>query len=411
MLVRWVRPCGNGAVLLVAMVYLAWGGASAACLGSFHLGRMWQGKAAFGAGMVPLLYVYLTDWAERRSRRTLLLVAAAGIAGAGLSSAAVYVVPFITAAVVVPLLLARQFRGALGAMLATAYPLGAGLIVAVLAPITHLPNVKMTAPAMWGWVLLTGTFGVIGGIAVWTAPRLARRGVPALITAGIAGVTTVLMVPGVLSRVADATGAGPVLYRTLWVVPGPVLVGLIVSVPVPPLAPRLRAAGRWLSPVPTLALCGVLIGFGIPLWSHQSGSTTIAAHPSWKYDPASLRMARRVLQADHHPGYLLTPWKVMQAVPLLTSRVLVVMPRGFYLRLHVLAVSAQFEADRWVLTRLADGARPLPTQASVQAAVTRIGLGYACLPAADTPAVSMLEAVGFTAAAQIGSYQCLQSSR
>ena len=215
----------------------------------------------------------------------------------------------------------------------------------------------------------------------------------------------------VLSRVADATGAGPVLYRTLWAVPGPVLVGLIVSVPVPPLAPRLRAAGRWLSPVPTLALCGVLIGFGIPLWSHQSGSTTIAAHPSWKYDPASLRMARRVLQADRHPGALLSTWDVMQAVPLLTTRVQSVVPRGLYLRIHALSVSPQFVSDRQMLTELADQARPLPTEAAVRAALARAGVGHACVAVSNTSALTMLQEVGFTRAAQVGTYQCLQRSR
>src|SRR5260370_36082054 len=81
------------------MLYLAWSGTSSASFGSFHLVRMWQGKGAFLSLMVPLLYVYLTQWAEHRSRRSLLVVIAAGIAATGLTSSAALVVALLVAAV------------------------------------------------------------------------------------------------------------------------------------------------------------------------------------------------------------------------------------------------------------------------------------------------------------------------
>jgi len=84
LLVRRWAPGRYALCFAVAMVYLAWSGTSGASFGSFHLVRMWQGKAAFVSVMVPLLYFYLTQWAEHRSRRNLLLVVAAGIAAAGL---------------------------------------------------------------------------------------------------------------------------------------------------------------------------------------------------------------------------------------------------------------------------------------------------------------------------------------
>jgi hypothetical protein len=214
LLIRRWAPDRYVLCFVAAMLYLAWSGTSPASFGSFHLVRMWQGKGAFVSLMVPLLYVYLTQWAECRSRRSLLIVAAAGIAATGLTSSAALVVPLIVAAVAVPLLLARQVRAALGTLLAAAYPVLAGLAVAVFSPV-HLPHSPMAPATVWAWVLLAGMLGGIGGVALWTAPHLVRRGVPALITCGVAGVVTVLMLPGVLTMIGNATGTNAVTWRIM----------------------------------------------------------------------------------------------------------------------------------------------------------------------------------------------------
>lgn len=409
MLVRRWATRRYEAVFTVAMVYLVWSGASGASFGSFHLVRMWQGKAAFVSLMVPLLYVYLTDWAERRSRRNLVLLIAASVAGAGLSTAAVYVAPLIAVAVAVPLLATRQFKGAAGAAATMVYPVVAGLAATAYAPLTHLVNVQRSPALVWSWVIMLGVYGAVGGFAVFAAPWLSRRGAPALITAGIACLAFLLMVPAAMALLTDATGIGPVLYRTLWVVPGPVLVGLLASVR---LSPALfpRAAARWLAPAPALALCGVFLAAGVPLWSHSSGGTAIADHPSWKYDAPALSMARRMLRADHRPGDVLSTWQVMEAVPLITSRVKSVSPRGYYLHHLGDTVSRSFVTNRLLLTGLADQARPLPSESAVRDAVAAIGVGYACVPADNTPALSMLTRAGFTRAARLGSFQCLGHS-
>ena len=334
----------------VAMVYLAFSGTSGASFGSFHLVRMWQGKAAFVSLMVPLLYFYLTQWAEHRSRRSLLLVAAAGIAAAGLTSSAALVVPLIVAAVAVPLLLAGQIVAALGAFLAAAYPVIAGLVVAAYYPLS-VPGPPFSAPTVWAFVLLTGVLGGIMGLALWTAPRLARRGVPALIVCGVAGVVAVLMIPGVLAKIGAATGANAVAWRTMWVVPGPVVVGLLAAVPLPS-AIRLRSEARWAAAVPAVAVCVAVLAAGLPVWSPQNVVHAILARqPSWKYNPLSLSLTSRVLRADHQPGDLLSTAKLMGAVPLLTSEVQAVDARTYYLEL--MPVSAQFINDRLLLTRLA----------------------------------------------------------
>jgi hypothetical protein len=277
---RWARH-RYALCFTVAMVYLAWGGASGASFGSFHLVRIWQGKASVVSIMVPLLYVYLTEWAEHRSKRGLVMVFAAGVAAAGFSSVAVYVVPVIVAAVVVPLLLRQMIREALGAVLALAYPVGAYLVQAALTPQKVVPGVGHSAPEVWGMVLMFGVVGAIGGIALWTAPWLVRRGVPALITTGIAGVATILLVPGVLELLSHSQGLKPTLWRTMWVVPAPVPVGLLATVPLPAAARFPRAAWR-LAPVAAAVLCAVLVAFGLPVWSYSNAEATVASRPSWK---------------------------------------------------------------------------------------------------------------------------------
>jgi hypothetical protein len=414
LLIRRWAPGRYVLCFAVAMVYLAWSGTSSASFGSFHLVRMWQGKAAFASLMVPLLYVYLTQWAEHRSRRNLLIVVAAGIAATGLTSSAALVVPLIVAAVAVPLLLARQIAGALGALLAAAYPVLAGLVVAVVYPV-HLPHAPYPASTVWAWVMLSGVLGGLGGVALWTAPRLARRGVPALITCGVAGVVTVLMIPGMLTLIGHATGANAVLWRTMWVVPGPVIVGLLAAVPLPaaarlrltaPGSTRPRPTARWIAAIPAVAACAVVLAAGVPVWSHQNVGATVRQHPSWKYDPLSLSLASKALRADHHAGYLLSTERVMAAVPLLTSRVLAVDARSYYLGL--LPVSSQFINDRLLLTRLAGEQAPLPSESAVRAALSRVSVGYACVWSHNTAGMRLLEQAGFAPASHFGKFQCLQ---
>ena len=404
LLIRRWAPGRYVLCFAVAMVYLAWSGTSGASFGSFHLVRMWQGKCAFLSVMVPLLYVYLTQWAERRSRRSLLLVVAAGIAAVGLTSSAMLVVPLIVAAVAVPLLLAGQIAAALGALLAAAYPVICGLVVAVVLPL-NFPHAPYPPSTAWSWVLLTGVLGGIGGVALWTAPRLARRGVPALITGGVAGVVTVLLIPGALTLIGAVTSnaAG---WRTMWMVPGPVVVGLLAATPLPPVA-RLLSTTRWIAAVPAVAVCVAVLAAGMPVWSPQNVIHAILArHPSWKYDPVSLSLAHKALRADHHAGYLLSTERVMGAIPLLTSEVRAVNARTVYLEL--MPAGHQFVADRLLLSRLAGEQAPMPTESAVRAALARVPVGYACIWSHNIAGLQLLEQAGFTPAKHFGTFQCLQ---
>jgi hypothetical protein len=395
-LVREWAPRRVAACFVTAMVYLLWTGASAASFGAFHLLRMWHGKAVMVSLVVPLLYVYLTRWAEQRSRRALAMAALAGVAATGLSSSAVLVVPLVTAAVVGPLFLTRQFRTGLLGCAAMAYPVAGGLVTVLLDFSTKVDQKYTPSTTSYQWVLLTGIMGVITGCAVWTAPWLARRGTPALITTGIAAITAFLCIPWGLDLIRLVTDAGPIMWRTMWAVPGPVLVGLIAALPVPGRLRRFAA-------LPTLALCTTIMISGTPLWAPPLSQ--VADKPSWKALPTRLETTRAVLAANRGGGVVLMPRAYMRYVPVITTSVNAVNPNDAYLLL--LPTPGQFIEDRQLLSDLADRKGPRPDPAQVSAALRRVGVTIACIPPGRPRPRNLLLQAGFGKGTSIGELRCL----
>ncbi|RAY11130.1 hypothetical protein DPM19_32000 [Actinomadura craniellae] len=409
-LVREWAPRRAALCFALGAVYLLWSGAHNASLGSFHLVRLWQGKAVLVSLVIPLLYVYLTRWAERRSGTALALAAAAGVAATGLTSSAAFVVPLITAAVAGPLLLTGRVRDAVAACAASAYPIAAGLVVMLGYSAIEVAGSFHPAPRTYSWIMMTGILGALGGAALWGAPRLARAGTPAMITAGVAGVTTVLIIPGVLELVRDASGAGPVLWRTLWLVPAPALVGLLAAIRLPAV-PRLS----WTPPalVPALApglAAGALIPLvGTPVWAEENGST-VAARPAWKADPGRLRAARTVVAASGERGVVLMPLVYMRYVPVITTRVNAVSPNNHYLRL--MPAPPEFTEDRLLLTQMVRSKyAPMPTPQRAADALRRIGVTVACARADNLPALELLRSAGYGNMMHVSRLRCLFPGR
>ncbi|GAA4225751.1 hypothetical protein GCM10022254_08350 [Actinomadura meridiana] len=400
-LVRAWAPRRAALCFAVGAVYLLWSGTNRASLGSFHLLRMWQGKAVLVSVLIPLLLVYLTRWAERRTRGDLALLAAAGITAAGLTSSASFVVPLLVGAAAVALIAAGRIRTGLLACVALVYPIGSGLAVAAFYGDTTVPGAVHDAPGSYAWVLLEGTLGVIAGCALWLSPWTARRGVPALLATGVAAALTLLIVPGVLEAAADLSGAGQVLWRTMWIVPAPALIGLLASVRFP--------AGRWGTAVPAVALVVALVAGGTPVWSESNGSL-VASRPSWKVPPDTVGTARNVVALAGPGGLVLMPTGVMRVVPLMTVRTQAVNANGHYLKL--LPVPSRFIRDRQVLSdavRRPSGHKPDAPE--VAAALTRTKVDVACANPRDTRGLALLKAAGYRGERRVGNLRCLFAPR
>jgi hypothetical protein len=358
---------------------------------------MWQGKAVLVSVLVPLLLVYLTRWAERRARGDLTLLAAAGVAAAGLTSSASFVVPLLVGAAAVALVAAGRTRTGLLACVAMVYPIASGLAVAVFYGDTAVVGAVHDAPGSYGWVLLEGTLGVVGGCALWLSPWTARRDVPALLATGVAAVLTLLLVPGVLEAAADLSGAGQVLWRTMWIVPAPALIGLLASVWFP--------GGRWGAAVPAGALVVALVAGGTPVWSDANGSD-VASRPSWKVPPGTVGTTRDVTALAGPGGLVLMPPGVMRVMPLVTTRTQAINPNGHYLKL--LPVSHQFIRDRQVLSdavRRPSGRKP--AAAEVTAALARTKVDVACANRRDRRGLALLADAGYGGARRVGNLRCL----
>lgn len=401
-LIRTWAPRRAVLCFAVAAIYLLWSGTSTASFGSFHLLRMWQGKAVLLSMLIPLLFVYLTRWAERRSRGDLALLAAAGIATVGLTSSAAFIVPLVVAAAAGPLIAAGRVRTGLVACAAMVYPIAAGLAVMLFYDDTSVAGKVHDAAASYGWVLLQATLGVIAGCALWLSPWTARRGVPALIVTGVAAGLTLLILPEVLETAADVSGAGQVLWRTMWVVPAPVLIGLLAAVRIPAVRPgplRVAAAGG-----PAVVLAAALIVGGTPVWSASNGSV-VASRPAWKVSAEAVGTARDVVALAGPGGLVLMPPGVMRVVPLLTVRTHAVNANGHYLRM--LPMPEQFIHDRTVLTaavRRPYG--PKPAGPEVTAALRRTGVDVACASRRDEKGLALLKGAGYGGAKRVGKLRC-----
>ena len=358
----------------VAMAYLVWGVPNGYGLGAFFIGRIWQGKVIFVCLALPLLYLGLTRWAQRRRRYDGAMLFALGTVAIGLTSTATLVVPPIAAGVAVTLLVARR-RGWAGPLLAAVYPLASGVVVAAVASGGgEFGAVAFSSFEAFHVVVGDGIWGAVGLAGLLVAPWAVRAGGPRLVAAGGSAVAVAVMAPGVPQLVNSVTGAGPILYRLMWVAALPVLVGVLATAPVPaalagPVVRRTAAVA-----VPALLVVLVVVG-GQLIWSR---STTLEDGPRWKYSHTQLQRARWVAATYEGDGPVLGPWPLMRALALTTTRVHAVDPRSFYL--DSLDEPGEDHAARLRLSESMRNGNTLPPPELAED-LAALGVEYVCLDA------------------------------
>ncbi|WFF03977.1 DUF6077 domain-containing protein [Micromonospora sp. WMMD964] len=375
---RWAprRPL---VVFLVAAAYILLVAYYADALNTYHLPRLSQGKSVFLHALIPLAWVYLTDYLEHRSRRALVLLTLLSVAGVGYTTTAVFLLPLLAGAAGVALLAARRVREAVVCFLAaSAYPLLSGVLVQVLrggveeAAATYAPLLPLRT--IYELTLWLGLLGLIGGLAVWLSPLLLRRGVPQQLAVGAALAVTVLMVPGVLKLGGDLSGLTAVLWRVPWILPVPALVGLLAVIRLPGPA---RANGV-LAVVLPLLLVFAFYTEGKPMWY---GGKAVETSPTWRMPPNRKAASFWIKKLDRPAGLVLAPSSVMRSLPQVTTEVRVVLPRDLYLTDY--GPQTQFATDRLLLATFADGQTVTPdgqpvSIPDVAAAMDRVGVGMVC---------------------------------
>jgi hypothetical protein len=382
-LVRAWTPRWAPASFALACVYWLWSAELHMNPGSFFLGRIWQGKVIFVAWLIPATYVLLTRWIGRQDGVTAVLLLAAAIAGIGLTASASFVAPLVFATGGLVLLCRRNWRALALLLVAAAIPFAIGFAVT-----RHYPVVHGFAGGLHGehWFVRSifgvGVVAAVGIAAVFVGPWLARAGASANIATGVAVVAVVLLAPGALAVLSDASDLTDTLRRTLWVVPIPPLVGLLAAV-------RWRGVP---AVVPALTAAGLLVAFGQPLWESERGGSYWTSRPIWKTNSARTGEARAILQRYHDPGAILAQEPVMLAIAIETAQPKAVNPRTYYARL--LPEPRRRLRQRLLLTRFADTGEGGPP-ARVRQALSDLGVGLICV---DADIADRVRAIGLDAA-------------
>ncbi|MET7705807.1 DUF6077 domain-containing protein [Micromonospora sp. NPDC005413] len=358
----------------IAYLYLVAGGDAA--LGTFHLPRLHEGKGMFVSAVIPLMWLYLTEWFDTRSRRSLALIVALSITAIGLTNTAAIILPMLVGAASFAMLLVGRWKAAIiAAVAALAYPIGS-LVVSrlVLGGMTAAgaDDEFFNAAYTYRRTLLIGVVGVISGLALWCGPLLARRRTPALLAAGATLALSVMFVPGVLEVMSALSGISVVLWRVPWLLALPTLIGLLCTVRVPAPTPALRRAAA--GGIAALLVASFAL-FATPMWSSKSW-VDVHDRPTWKLPQQRQAIAFWIKGLDRPQGMLLAPKTIMRTSPIITSEVRVVLPRDFYLVEYDL--ESQFAKDRLLLAGFADG-ETTAAPAELASALDRLDVGTICV--------------------------------
>jgi hypothetical protein len=385
---RLVRAWAPRRLLLcfaLGSVFWVWSAQFPLTSGSYFLNRIWQGKVAFVAWLVPTAYVYMTRWFGQRNALTAILFLAAGLSSIGMTGSATFVAPLLFLVAVIALAARREWRAAVVPALAGLVPCAIGIYVLAKFPLAESVGREQLHAQSWFYQQVVGAtvVGAIAAIGVWAAPWFARAGPAERLTSALALLFALLTAPGMVILLNHATGLTGTLRRVLWIAPFPALVALLAAIPLARALPRIVPAGA------AGAVAALLVVFGQPLWT-LAGRTLWDYPPHWKVWGAS--RARAVIARYEGTGPILAQSGLMQAIAIITVEPKAVNARSLYLRrTHE---TRQGINERLVLTRFIDRRRPRPAEDAVKSALANLQVGLVCVEERDKKLVPIVERLG-----------------
>ena len=408
---RWA-PRRAFLVFAGAIAFLMLSGDS--MLGNFWVVRIWQGKVIAVAMLMPLIWAYLVDAHEARTRQgrwaAIGLLFATGIAFFGLTPTAVVWAPVILAAVLVSAVALRSSALAWGGLAVSIGPFvsGAAVVVWSVEEVGGEDPVALSARASFVRILGDQTPMIaLSLIALGVAVVLARRGAPAALAGSAALASVLVFAPDILPLINTVTGSGPILWRMLYVAPIPVLVGLLLAAPMPDLGSSRKAVAK---AVPIAAGVIVLAAFalgGRPVWDHtgHGGPVTLRSSPDWKLDTGALADVR-ILADEGVQGEVLLPPRWMKVLTMYTVEAFPVVPREWFID-NIDEPEAATNARR-VLYQLASGELPLPNKQNAADALELLGVDLACTGESDNTrrVLKYYRAAGYTEKSTYGTLSC-----
>jgi hypothetical protein len=388
-LLRAWRVSAPALALSIALAFLLLDSPRNPELGSFFVGRIWQGKVLLLCVLVPLLLALAREHVEWPTRRSLALLGAAGIAAVGLSTTAIFLVPIAAGAALLGSLPRAPRASLAGFAAAAAYPLGAGVVTLALHGRTpdDYTDADVSPPFLAHNVLGSGTLAFLALLAVFVgAARLPRGRGPAM-AAAAALVVGLLYAPGVPKLIFHATGLGRVLWRIVWALPVAALVGALATGFFEARRPlALRA-------LPVIAVAAVLVFAGQPVWDMKSGPI-VASRPQWKLVPHTVAPAHLALDGARPGDVILAPTDISNSLAVMSGDTKTVSARAFYTK-SLAKLPAAHVRERLLLAQFADGglhpsSGPALPWDRISRALRVVGVDEVCLHRQDLEALALL---------------------
>lgn len=394
-------------VFMVSLFFVLVGGSGS--YRSYSLYRIWEGKAAAIAIVLPLVWIYATRMSRSPRRHWALMMCVLGVSFVGLTPTSAILSPAIASALILAAVVLRH-RMLVGAAVAFVIPpLLGGLAVVMLNDTIGGPN--PTAPTPWN--ALHSAYGtkstmvILTVVAAMLAPLLLRGIRVGALAWSAAVVPILLLAPGVLEIGNLMTSSGPIEWRMLVVPPVPTLVGVLVVASIGWTTghlfaadhPQARAAVG--SVLAAVALTGLAVAGDVPWQAADQVSRT----PAWKTYQQPLANVKALVATNPPRGQLiLMPENEMTDLSIYTVDWHGVAPRRF--DISGLAESPAWESARYTLTQLASGYPRNLSPREVKNALELLNVGTVCLTTSNHGGQASVRAAGFSAFEPVGTLRC-----
>lgn len=238
--------------VIACLLFLVANGDVHRSYGDYAFVKLWQGKAIFVTAVLPLVYAYALRYVARPTPRRWLLLCAAQIAAVGLTATALWVAPLSAGLALLSgaRLDRRGLFGVLSGVTASFYVVVVGLLLRGSLASLGVGGGGRVASDAAGSHLLVSFNKVLGGgrfellaiatvlltWAVWRAGLAQRFAIIVPL-----GAFVLILNPYLEAMViANITGGALIQWRSLWVLPVPILTALMICSPLQ-LATRSRA--------------------------------------------------------------------------------------------------------------------------------------------------------------------------
>ncbi|RMH19912.1 MAG: hypothetical protein D6696_09415 [Acidobacteria bacterium] len=321
---RWLWTTATAVLVLIAA------GDVHRWYGNFAFVRMWQGKAIFLSVVLPLIYAYALQFGRRPTWRGGILLAAAQIAAVGCTSSAVWAAPASALAAVASA--APWSRRGLGVLalgtLTSAAVLAAGWQVrddmqAIVHYWTSNPAIVWASSARtlppgellyhaFTTVLGRGRLLIFAVLSLLTAWAVLPAGVARRFAIAMPLASFLLLLNPYLAHwmVTHVIGGG--YWRSMWVLPIPILMTLVLS------APLHWFHGVTRRPAGRLAATALVAAFVALVPSHSSLSGENQVELSWpglKVPPLDYRLAAAINRSVEPGATVVAPPDVSLWIP------------------------------------------------------------------------------------------------